>query len=82
MKQHLYVCLLALPLSLWAQGTPGAPLVLETGPHHRVLRVTESDEAGQPAVRSWIELGTGPPHFLPRLAVLLVADPELVQHGV
>jgi hypothetical protein len=48
MNPSLYVSLLLLPLGLWAQGTAQAPVISETGPHHRVLRwsTTERDEAG------------------------------------
>jgi len=48
MKPPLYTCLLVLPLSLWAQGIPEAPVILEAGPHHRILSwsTTEPAEAG------------------------------------
>jgi hypothetical protein len=63
MKPYHYVCLLALPFGIWAQGTPEAPVVAEAGPHSRVLQwtTTELDEAGNPVTSSHsvTELATG-----------------------
>jgi hypothetical protein len=48
MKSVLLTCLLALPLSAWAQGTLEVPATTEAGPNHRVLTwtTTERDQAG------------------------------------
>jgi hypothetical protein len=50
MRPYLYVCLLALPLSLWAQGTPEAPIITASGPHSSTWTWTETgwDDLGQP----------------------------------
>jgi hypothetical protein len=36
MRALLYKCLFILPLGLWAQGTPEAPVIAEAGPHSRL----------------------------------------------
>ena len=69
MKPHLYVCLLALPLSLCAQGTPEAPVVTASGPHTSTWSWTETawDELGRPVTNehSYIETATGLNFFSP-----------------
>jgi len=52
MKSYHYLCLLALPLGLWAQGTFEAPAVTDIGPNHRVLswNSVELDSAGNEIV--------------------------------
>jgi hypothetical protein len=63
MKPYLYVCLLALPLSLCAQGTPEAPVVTPSGPHSSIWSWTETawDELGRPVTNehSYLEVATG-----------------------
>jgi len=63
MNPILTTCLLVLPLSLWAQGTPEAPVLAEAGPHHSVWTwtTTDPDELGQPvtAEHSYVEVATG-----------------------
>ena len=63
MNPILTTCLLVLPLSLWAQGTPEAPVTAESGPHHSVWTwtTTDPDELGQPvtAEHSYVEVATG-----------------------
>ena len=63
MKAPLLTCLLSLPLSLWAQGTPEAPVIVDAGPHHTVWQRVSlaTDEQGQsvPITNTWTELGTG-----------------------
>jgi hypothetical protein len=64
MRLHRYACLLALPLSLCAQGTPAAPVITESGPHCSVWSWTETrwDDQAQPAAtdHSYIEIITHP----------------------
>ena len=57
------MCLLALPLCARTQGTPEAPILAESGPHHSVWTwtTTDWDELGQPVTNdhSYIEIATG-----------------------
>jgi hypothetical protein len=53
MKLHLCICLRGLPFSLLGQGTPEAPVISDSGPHHSVWTWTETgwDDLGQPVTK-------------------------------